>query len=244
MSFLKEIAKPDGRIFAIGDIHGCVSETEVLLNWLERNEGLSQKDRVIFIGDYIDRGPNSKAVIDLLLQFQKKYSHTIFLKGNHEDMLLDYIGIGGTNKDVYLENGGAPTLGSYGLPEEASVEDILSRIPETHLNFLKNLDSFIGCGDYFFVHAGLNVQRTISKQNTDDIYWIREKFLGETHSFGRVIVFGHTPHAEILYNLPYKLGIDTGLVYGNMLSCVELTQQLVYQVLSQGREVQVSDFPE
>ncbi len=244
MALLKTIIKPKGRLFAIGDIHGCSDETETLLNWLERNEGLSQDDLVIFIGDYIDRGFNSRAVIDLLCDFRRKYPASIFLKGNHEDMLLHFLGKKGSNGDVYIKNGGGPTLASYGLTEDASPEDLMSRIPKNHLDFFDKLESFIECDNYYFVHAGLNPKRTLKRQVVDDLYWIREGFMEENHPFGKTVVFGHTPHADVIFELPYKIGIDTGLVYGNKLTSIELTQRLVYQVSCQGQEVIVSDFPE
>ncbi|MDZ4786148.1 MAG: metallophosphoesterase family protein [bacterium] len=244
MSFLKEISKPAGRIFAIGDIHGCAKETEVLLHWLQFEEELSQSDLVVFIGDYIDRGTNSKDVINLLIQFKQKFPQTIFLKGNHEDMLLAYLGLGGGNGEVYIKNGGGMTFLSYGLPVETPAKEVLSTIPENHINFFKSLESLVVCGEHIFVHAGLNPKKTLKRQVSEDLYWIREGFLDQRHHFSKVVVFGHTPHAEVIFDLPLKIGIDTGLVYGNMLSCIELTNMTLYQVLSKSKEVMVSDFPQ
>ena len=240
---VKEITKFDGRLFAIGDIHGCPAETEILLTWLERNEGLNQDDTIIFIGDYIDRGTASKAVIEYLLEFKKKFPQTIFLKGNHEDMLLSFLGFEGTNGDAYIKNGGDTTLDSYGLPPNSAPEDVFARIPKSHIDFISNLDSVVRTKNHIFVHAGLNPRKPFSRQSLDDIYWIREGFIDEVHSFGKIIIFGHTPHAELLYDVPYKIGIDTGLVYGNKLSCIELTHNVLYQIVSKGREIVVANFP-
>ena len=98
------------RVFVIGDLHGCVKEPEILLRHLESSEGLKESDLVIFLGDYIDRGPDSKGVIDLMLDFRTRFPKTRFLKGNHEDMLLHYLGRRGRHGEVYLENGGSMTL--------------------------------------------------------------------------------------------------------------------------------------
>lgn len=243
MRFLKEIPRPKERLFAIGDIHGCVSELQTLLKFLEVDEKLSTNDQLIFIGDYIDRGPDSRAVIDLLLDFRKRFPETIFLKGNHEDMLLHHCGLPGTNGDVYIKNGGGPTLKSYSIPELAPAAEVLSGIPQDHIEFYKGLDSLIQCGDFLFAHAGLNPRRGIRRQVAEDLYWIREGFLEETHSFGKPVVFGHTPHAEVIFDLPWKIGIDTGLVYGNMLTCIDLWTRRLLQVPRQSTKVYVSPFP-
>jgi serine/threonine protein phosphatase 1 len=230
MSLLREISQTGGRIFAIGDIHGCNIELCALLDHLENSEKINHKDKVIFIGDYIDRGPASGEVVDRLLEFRKAFPDSVFLKGNHEDMLLDFLGMGGSHGDVYLSNGGIQTLQSYGLDNQSGIKDLFDRMPLSHLDFYKNLDSLVVIGDYIFVHAGVNPAKFLRNQVPEDVYWIREGFIDKSHSFGKTVVFGHTPYAEVMAELPWRIGIDTGLVFGNKLSCVNLTQQEVLQV--------------
>lgn len=233
---------PKGRLYAIGDIHGCIDELNVLLNWFEEDQAITRDDRVIFIGDYIDRGVDSCACIDALIQFKVRHSETFFLRGNHEDMLLDYIGLSGSNGDFYLSNGGDTTLENYGTSANEPIDVILKHIPKSHLEFFQNLESYIICGDYVFAHAGVHPEVELNEQLPDDIYWIRDEFLYHPHPFDKTVVFGHTPHVEVAFDLPYKIGIDTGLVYGNFLSCIELTAKFVAQVQSKGKEVVTSSF--
>ena len=243
MSHGIQIAKPSARLFAIGDIHGCIAELETLLTHLTKSLELNPADRVIFIGDYIDRGRYSKEVVDLVINFRKDFPDTVFLKGNHEDMLLHYLGFKGSSGEMYLKNGGGKTLQSYGAEADGNAAAALEKIPMDHLDFFKSLEVLVDCAEYYFVHAGLNPKKAFKKQAVEDLYWIREGFIDETHNFGKTVVFGHTPHAEVIFDLPWKIGIDTGLVYGNMLSCVELKEGQIYQVARKSKKVDVRAFP-
>lgn len=218
------------RVFVIGDIHGCVYEVSNLIKHLEEVENLSNNDLLVFLGDYVDRGPNSKGVIDLMLEVQKKFPETRFLKGNHEDMMLDFLGLGGRLGDGFLYNGGVETIQSYGISVFATPEEMMTAIPNEHLEFLKNLESMVIIDDFVCVHAGLNPFRDIESQNDGDLFWIREEFLDNVHPFKKTVVFGHTPHQDIFMHLPYKIGIDTGLVFGNKLSCLELSTGCIFQI--------------
>ena len=221
------------RIFAIGDIHGCIYELEALFSHLESNHLSLSNDIFIFIGDYIDRGPDSKAVIDFLLNFQKKYANSIFLRGNHEDIFLSYIGINGYETANYLLNGGKDCLKSYSLREdETNITEILSKIPQSHIQFIKDTIHGIILEDFIFVHAGINPLFTIDNQTKSDILWIRGEFILNRHYLNKTVIFGHTPQRCIYLDLPYKIGIDTGLVFGNKLTCIELREKRIYQVLS------------
>ncbi len=230
MSLLKEIRPTGGRLYAIGDIHGCSIELCALLDYLENSEKLTPKDKVVFIGDYIDRGPASGEVVDRLLDFRDKFPDTIFLRGNHEDMLLDFLGFGGSHGNVYLSNGGIQTLQSYGLDNQSGIKDLFDKIPLSHLDFYKNLDSLVMIGDYLFAHAGINPARFLGMQLPIDLYWIREGFIDKPHAFGKTVVFGHTPYPDVFVDMPYKIGIDTGLVFGNKLTCFNLAEHQVLQV--------------
>jgi len=218
------------RIFVIGDVHGCAMELDALLDGLIRQEKLNEKDLVLFLGDYIDRGPDSRSVIDSLLGFSKSHSNTRFLKGNHEDMMLDFLGFGGKLGHAFLYNGGLETIQSYGLSVFAPAHEMIEAIPESHLEFMKGLESIIVADSFICVHAGLNRMLDLQDQVDSDIFWIREEFINDTHDFEKTIVFGHTPHREIMLHLPYKIGLDTGLVFGHKLTSLELKSGSVLEV--------------
>lgn len=218
------------RTFVIGDLHGCPDEPEILLKHLEKEEGLVEEDLVVFLGDYIDRGPNSKAVIDLMLDFRSRFPNTRFLKGNHEDMLLDFLGFGGNLGQAFLYNGGLETIQSYGISVFAPPTEMVSALPPEHFKFFRELESVLEINDFVCVHAGLNPAQAMTEQTDNDVYWIRDEFLNYPHSYEKTVVFGHTPHQEIFVHFPFKIGLDTGLVFGNKLSCLELTSGKVFQI--------------
>ena len=243
----REIAEIPARLYAIGDIHGRRPELEVLLGHLTQVEKLSNDDVVVFIGDYVDRGQESKEVVSLLVEFSKRHPQTIFLRGNHEDMLLGFLGLEGHEGNVYLVNGGAVTLASYGVPNQGSAaelrEALQKAMPPEHLAFYRNLEGYVIAGDYIFAHAGMNPLRDMRMQIAADLFWIREEFIHNIHYFRRTVVFGHTPYEEVLFHLPYKIGIDTGLVYGNLLTCIEVQEKRVLQVRAGETKVKLSGFP-
>lgn len=227
------------RIFVIGDLHGCPDEPALILRWLEEEEGIRDNDLVVLLGDYIDRGPDSKGVIDLALDFKRRYPRTRFLKGNHEDMLLDFLGFGGHLGQAFLYNGGLETIQSYGISVFAPPAEMVNAMPADHFKFFCDVESILQIDDFICVHAGLNPLRDVDTQNDNDVFWIRDEFLHNIHSFNKTVVFGHTPHQDIFIHLPYKLGLDTGLVFGNKLSCLELRSGKLLQVARQGKEVEV-----
>jgi len=207
------------RIFAIGDIHGCY---DPLVRLLGRIPIDWSRDRLVFMGDYIDRGPQSFEVIEHLIELQKRHPETVFLKGNHEQMLADYLS--GKDRMTYLYNGGQQTLDSYLRNSSA-----LGRypIPEAHLRFFESLQLMFETENYIFVHAGLRKGLPLENQRPEDLLWIRENFVDTRHSFGKRVVFGHTPFDEPRVE-PNKIGIDTGAVYGNKLTCVQLPEEEFY----------------
>lgn len=225
------------RIYVVGDLHGCPKEPEILIRYLEEKEGLKDEDLVVFLGDYIDRGPDSRAVVDLMLDFRTRFPRTRFLKGNHEDMLLDFLGFGGNLGQAFLYNGGLETIQSYGITVFAPPTEMVSAMPPSHFKFYCELESILEIDTFVCVHAGLNPLRDLTAQNDSDVFWIRDEFLSSVHSFKRTVVFGHTPHREVFQHLPYKLGIDTGLVFGNKLTCLELRSGKVFQIPRDAKEV-------
>ena len=220
----------NGRLFAIGDIHGCVDELTAMLSTIAPARG----DTVVFVGDYVDRGPAARDVVEVLLELRRGSAEYVFLKGNHEDMMLSFLGMPGHYGESFLFNGGAPTLESYGVPEGALA---LERIPADHVDFLKTLATSYLHPPYLFVHAGISPLRQLEEQSVEDMLWIRQEFIFNPHQLGATVVFGHTPMRAVMVDLPYKLGIDTGLVYGGKLTCVEFNEGVLYQVGRGSRQV-------
>jgi len=227
---LRELFDMPARLYAVGDVHGCSSELRVLIERLKGSEGLNSQDLVVFIGDYIDRGTAVRETLDQLVEFKHEFPRTIFLKGNHESMLLGYLELGGRDGEVYIQNGGQSTLDSYGITAGMHSEQAVDLIPKEHVEFLQSLERYVIIQNFVFAHAGLNPLRDLRAQLDEDLYWIRDEFIHNLHHFGKTIIFGHTPYEDVLVHLPYKIGIDTGVVYGNCLSCVELIGQRVIQV--------------
>jgi serine/threonine protein phosphatase 1 len=229
-----------GRLFAIGDIHGCARELERLVRALEPADG----DTLVFVGDYVDRGADSRAVIDGLLDLARRPGLTaVFLKGNHEDMFLDYIGHRGHWGESWMLNGGPATLRSYGLPPHTPGPDVLAALPPEHVAFLDGLEPWRFVEDWLLVHAGINPERAWEEQEEEDLFWIREEFILRPHPLPQTVVFGHTPFRQVFLNLPYKLGIDTGCVYGGMLTAIELREGRLFQLRQGSRTVRTSPLP-
>jgi serine/threonine protein phosphatase 1 len=239
---IRSIAGKPSRLFAIGDIHGYADEVSTLLDYLVDSKGCSSVDQVIFMGDYIDRGSGSSQVIQRMLEVQREWPKTVFLKGNHEQMLLGFLGLGGSNGEFYIRNGGATFFKSYGIDGLDSLTALRERIPDAHLAFLQQLELGVSLGDFIFVHAGLSLELPLEQQREEDLLWIREEFVRYPHNFGKTVVFGHTAFNQIFLDLPYRIGIDTGVAYGNKLSAVELLNSEVYQVEVGSRVVHKTHF--
>jgi len=225
-------AKPQGRLFAIGDIHGCPDELGAILKAI----AAGPTDTVVFVGDYVDRGPSAHDVIEQLIELQRGPAEIVFLKGNHEDMMLSFMGFPGHYGESFLFNGGAQTLDSYGVSED-TLESAVEFVPAHHLEFLKGLATSYHRPPYLFVHAGILPTRQIEEQAVEDMLWIRQEFIFNVHNIAATVVFGHTPMRTVMVDLPYKLGIDTGLVYGGRLTCLEFSEGVAYQVARGSRQV-------
>ena len=220
------------RTFVVGDLHGCAAELARLLDRLDPVPA----DTLVFLGDYIDRGPDSKGVIERLIRLASEGPQCVFLKGNHEDMFLAYLGQSGMYGNAFLFNGGAATLRSYGL-EDTPPEALADALPPAHIDFLSALRLTYACGEFLCVHAGVAPTRPIEAQRPEDLIWIRDTFILHPHPFPYTVLFGHTPQPEVLFDLPYKIGLDTGLVYWNKLSCVELAEKRLFQIRRGERRV-------
>ena len=216
-----------GRLFAVGDIHGCANELSNLLNFLESEKSYSHNDTVIFIGDYIDRGANTASVVQQLIDWSKKYTRTHFLKGNHEQFLFKTLNNDFEAAEHWWKNGAKEALESYGL-NFAHLDKLELSLPPTHLEFFtRRLERYIIANDYIFVHAGIDLDKSILTQVDEVIFWIRDAFLSREVSMDKTIVFGHTPFKDVSVSKG-KIGIDTGCVYGGKLSVVNLTDNEVY----------------
>ncbi|MGB8414403.1 MAG: metallophosphoesterase family protein [Candidatus Binatus sp.] len=231
-------SKTEGRLFAIGDIHGCPDELDAILKSIAPAAG----DTVVFVGDYVDRGPSAREVIELALELERGDAECVFLKGNHEDMMLSFLGMPGNYGESFLFNGGIATLDSYGVHEE-DLEDAFARMPAAHLDFMSRLATSYLRPPYLFVHAGIEPSRQLEEQQPEDLLWIRQEFIFSPHKIDATVVFGHTPMKGVMIDLPYKLGIDTGLVYGGKLTCVEFTEGVLYQVQRGHRAVKTRSIP-
>ena len=207
------------KIFVVGDIHGCFDKLCALMDKIPIN---FTQDQLIFIGDYIDRGSSSLEVVEYLIDLKKRWPATIFLKGNHEDMLEKYLD--GSDRFTYLLNGGQRTLDAYlNRPNNPGEYPV----PPAHLEFFKSLHRYYQTDDYIFVHAGLRKKVTLESQKTIDLFWIRDEFIYSEFDFGKRVIFGHTPFKEPLVHTN-KIGIDTGAVYGNRLTCVQLPEIIFF----------------
>lgn len=212
--------KKTERIFAVGDIHGCYDKLVALMDKMDLDWS---RDKLIFLGDYIDRGPNTYEVVDYLINLRKKHPQVIYLKGNHEEMLENYLS--GRDRLSYLHDGGQPTLDSYLKHRRGDG----GPIPGEHLDFFRSLVLFHETTDYIFVHAGLKTGVPLAKQDSRELLWIRDRFIRSKVNFGKRVIFGHTPFQEPLVQ-ENKIGIDTGAVYSNLLTCVRLPDETFFSV--------------
>ncbi|MDQ1080213.1 serine/threonine protein phosphatase 1 [Pseudoroseomonas cervicalis] len=214
---------PQGlRVYAIGDVHGCAARLATLHrriteDWQSRP---AERCAIIHLGDYVDRGPDSAAVIEALLgPLPVAGAESVLLRGNHEAMMLEGLqgGPGSLAEDLWLWNGGDATLASYGARDAGFAP------PAAHLALLQATALQWQAGDYLFVHAGIDPRRSLEAQRSQDLLWIREPFLSWPRAFPMVVVHGHTPcRAPELR--PNRIGIDTGAVGGGALTCLVLQE--------------------
>lgn len=219
------------RAYAIGDIHGCYDALLRLIAAIETDN--SRRDPketfVILLGDLIDRGPESRAVIEFLLETPPQFAACVFIMGNHEESLVRALSGEPDLLRPWLEHGGYACAASYGVPSHAlsgqsasALEHaLLSAIPATHLEFLGSFVDSASFGDYLFVHAGVRPGVAFKNQSSRDMRWIRKPFLESTTTFEKCVVHGHTISAEVEIR-EHRIGIDTGAYAGGKLSCVRI----------------------
>ena len=203
--------------YAIGDVHGCRARLVQLLDRCSRHSD-GRPHRLIFVGDYIDRGPDSRGVVALLMALQQeRRGEVICLRGNHEVLLLEAVGSG--DPMLWLMNGAAETLASYAIEDP-------SQLPAADVDWIAALPVSFDDGVRYFVHAGVNPARPLDHQTERDQVWIREPFLSSATDYGRLIVHGHTPLTTGVPDLrANRLNIDTGAVYGGPLTAAVFTAE-------------------
>jgi serine/threonine protein phosphatase 1 len=215
---------PDGRVgYAVGDVHG---RADLLGELIEQLEARAEDERreagapiVIFLGDYVDRGPSTPAVLDMLLAGRPLGYECRYLKGNHEQSMLAFMRAPLQNR-AWMVQGGAETLLSYGIqppgPRSSNQEEWIATaeafkavVPKEHVAFLHGLERYIALGDYAFVHAGVDAARTLEDQTDDDLFWSRERFIASKRPFSHRVVHGHTP-VDRPYADHRRIAVDTG----------------------------------
>lgn len=221
-------AIPHGeRVYAVGDIHGCDGLLKSLLRLIDEDAG-GAKSRLIFLGDYVDRGPDSKMVVDRLLKVKLERPDAVFLKGNHEQAMLDFLARPDLNEE-WLHWGGDKTLESYGVGQiwarraEELARDLDAALPPAHRDFLHSLELWRIIGDYAFVHAGFKPGVPIEAQSEEACLWIR----GEFHNADadsrpdKTVIHGHHPVKKPL-DAGWRIDVDTGAVWSDALTAVVL----------------------
>jgi serine/threonine protein phosphatase 1 len=214
----------------VTDIHGRADLLQQVFTMIDRDLLTSRPVRPlhVFLGDYIDRGPDSRETIDLLIERAHRYE-CVFLKGNHELMLFDVLG-NPKALDAWRQYGGLQTLRSYGLqpplnPDGAEqaelIKELNRRIPDLHRRFFQQLQPAFTCGDFFFVHAGVRPGVPLDAQEEQDLCWIRDEFLQSNDDFGKYIVHGHSPVATADIR-PNRINIDTGAYATGVLSLLSI----------------------
>lgn len=226
-------AIPAGQIvYAIGDIHGELDLLRRLLETLRQDlaERSGLAATIMFLGDYIDRGPDSRAVLDLLLSDPLPGARPRFLRGNHEQTMMEFL-VDPLGAADWLRFGGVETLASYGVraPPGSLNPDRLrhlaaalaEKLPPAHLSFLQGTGMMAAIGDYVFVHAGIRPGVALNQQKPDDLLWIREGFIDQPFQASHVIVHGHTISDEPEL-LPHRIGLDTGAYASGTLTAIAL----------------------
>lgn len=220
---------PSGfRIYAIGDVHGRADLLDQMLSRIDADLATYPDCRPlqVFLGDYVDRGPSSRGVLDRLIERSRTHD-IVCLKGNHETCMLGFLRNPAILAD-WQQIGGLETLMSYGLTPSMRTNSseqlelakaLAASLPKLHREFLSSLSPSFSCGDFFFVHAGVKPGVPLEHQREEDMLWIRDEFLFCEDDFGKIIVHGHTPVPEPDIR-PNRINIDTGAYATGRLTCL------------------------
>lgn len=221
---------PDGwRIYAIGDVHGCLDQLNRMLDAIAKDlDGWEGRGHLIFLGDLIDRGPDSAGVIERLVSGELPGERATFLMGNHEEVMLECVDGSVERFRSWIQFGGLETLESYGLSRAEILEQASSLphvirdiVPAGHVEFIRSFEDHIGIGDYLFVHAGIRPGVPLEDQSPRDLRWIRSGFLDNLVDHGPLVVHGHTivPSVEVHRN---RIAVDTGCYSSGTLTALVL----------------------
>jgi serine/threonine protein phosphatase 1 len=217
------------RAYAVGDIHGRLDLLQSLLGLIEADvrKRRTMRTSIIFLGDLIDRGPDSAGVVELLRTFEPSYANAVFLMGNHEEVMLRVLDGDSGLYTQWMKFGGAECVRSYGadpaalrkMPPDEAIALLRHRVPGSHVEFLGNFADTISFGSYLFVHAGIRPGTSLADQAQTDLRWIREPFLTDERDHGQVIVHGHTicEQVDLCAN---RIGIDTGAYRTGVLTAL------------------------
>ena len=237
-------------IYAIGDVHGHadkLARAHRLIAADRAREGVPDAAEVVHLGDYGDRGPDTRGVLDLLIAGQSRGAPWRTVLGNHDRMFLNFVTSGATDRTglrrdalwLHPSNGGATTLRSYGIEAEGRPADEVraearAAIPETHLAFLEGLTPYHVADDLLFVHAGIRPGVPLERQSEDDLIWIREGFLDDPRPHPWLVVHGHTPLPEPAH-YGNRVDLDGGAAYGRPLAVAAFEGREVFLVDEDGR---------
>jgi len=221
----------EARAYAIGDVHGRLDLLADLLARIEADNERRPPARtwLVFLGDLVDRGPDSRGVVDLLTTHPPGFARNVFIKGNHEEFFLGVLGGDDSIVQHWLAYGGTECAQSYGLTggwmlnatPAAIMERLIEEVPAAHVRFLDQMHDSFRFGDYLFVHAGIRPGIALEKQVSRDLRWIREGFLDDRSDHGVVVVHGHTI-VERAEEHPNRIAVDTGAYKSGTLTAIGL----------------------
>lgn len=221
--------KPGVRAYTVGDVHGCLDQLNQLIEQIEADleERPVREAFLVFVGDLIDRGPDSAGVIERLRTYKRPGVRPIFLTGNHEEYFLRVLAGETGVLDNWLLYGGKQCVQSYGvdldrlaaLPEDQALEMVRLQVPEAHRAFFESFGDTFRFGDYLIVHAGIRPGLDLTHQSVADLRWIRDPFLSDNADHGFVVVHGHTIVDEVELR-PNRIGIDTGAYRSGVLTAL------------------------
>ncbi|GAA0672905.1 serine/threonine protein phosphatase 1 [Sphingomonas insulae] len=219
------------RVYAVGDVHGCDDLLGELLSRIDADDAARESARttIVFLGDLVDRGPASAAVIERLRLLSASRPDTRFLLGNHEEVFLESLKGDPKALRMFCRIGGRETIVSYGVDaadyDRMDYEELhaamVDRVPANHQEFMLGFEDMVTIGDYLFVHAGIRPGVELSNQRTADLRWIRNPFLGHDRPFEKMVVHGHTI-SEDLDLQPHRIGVDTGAYETGRLTALGL----------------------
>lgn len=233
----KRYRTPEGvRVYAVGDVHGradLLKQMHELIVMDAGKDGGVAENRVVYLGDYLDRGAHVKETLDEVMSGLPENFDLVHLKGNHEEIFLSFLE-DATMLEMWLGLGGQATLLNYGVQPpgygfstkraETVQEMLLDAMPRSHLAFLRGLKPYVQIGDFFFAHAGIRPGRPLDKQSDADLFWIRDEFTGSPADHGVMVVHGHSIKEQV-QKRGNRVGIDTGAYATGVLSCLVIENE-------------------